>query len=240
MNLLALALACVAMAHSQAVDPAPPLLTVRGEAILRKPADQLRIDLGVVTTAETAAEAIKANADRMRTVLAAVDALGLDEDERQTTRFLVQPLWSQRPRQAPADWRREITGFEARNTIRVRTNRLELAGDLIGRASGAGANEFSSLVFDLADPRVHRAEAIALATAHAIEDANTMAAAASVRLVAIRSIALDNAVIQPKRTTVSYEYRAAALAEADTTPIESGDVTVTARVSITWEIAPAE
>ena len=64
-------------------------------------------------------------------------------------------------------------------------------------AGKAGANSIDSIAFDLSEPRIHRAEAIATATRHAIEDATVLAEASSLKLVRIMSITLDSAQPQP-------------------------------------------
>ena len=212
-----------------------PRLTVRGNAELRKPADQLRLQIGVVTQASEATSALAENSQRMEEVVAALKKAGLSEDEYETGRFSLQPVYSRRPRQAAAEWRRHIVGYNVTNTISIRTERLDLAGQLIQAANEAGANQIDAISFALADPRRHRSEAIAAATVHAIADARTLADAASLRLVRILRITLDDAAVRPLLTLG----RGAAMAAevAATPPIAPGEVTVRASVTMVYEIA---
>ncbi len=216
-----------------------PRLTVRGEAVLHKPADQLRVRVGVVTQAAEATAAVKENSRRMADVVAAITKAGLDKTEYETGRFSIRPLYSRRPRQADAQWVRQIIGYEVNNTLAIRTKKLALAGKLIEVANEAGANSVDDIRFDLADPRTHRAEAIDAATANARSDAAVLSRAAEVRLVRIISIQLGNSGYRPPMPTMARaEGMAAAVALAP--PIQPGDVTVQASVTIVYEIAPAE
>ena len=216
-----------------------PRLTVRGEAVLHKPADQLRVRVGVVTQAAEATAAVKENSRRMADVIAAIKKAGVDKSEYETSRFSIRPLYSRRPRQANAEWVRQIIGYEVNNTLAIRTKKLALAGKLIEVANDAGVNSVDDIRFDLADPRTHRAEAIAAATANARSDAAVLSRAAEVRLVRIISIQLgDSGYRTPMPTRARAEGMAAAVATPP--PIQPGDVTVQASVTIIYEIAPSE
>lgn len=213
-------------------------LTVRGDAELQKPADQLQLRLGTITEATEAAQAMELNSRVMQDVVAAIEKLGLDKKEYQTGRFQVRPTYSHRPRQPEPNWRPTITGYEVTNTIEIKTQKLELAGPLIESATKAGANNVESIAFDLADRRKHRGEVIAAATANAMADARVLAEASSQRLVRVLSINLDNAAIAPPVFDRSMG-RAMMAAEAmEAPPINPGDVGVHANVTIVYEIAP--
>lgn len=216
-----------------------PKLAVRGEAELEKPADQLRLIIGVISEGPLATEVLEANARRMRDVIKAVEKAGLTKEEYQTGRFSVRPKYTRRPRTADPEWKPQIIGYEVSNSINIKTKKLDLAAKLIDASNQAGANSIDSIAFDLADRRMYRAEAIAEATRHAIADANILAESASLELVRIMSITLDSARPQPPAPMSKRMMMAGALAEA-TTPIEPGNVTIRASVKIVYEIAPKE
>ena len=212
-----------------------PKLMVRGEAELDKPADRLRLTIGVVTEHAEATTALDENSRRMRDVVRALEKTGLTEGEYETGRFSVRPVYARRPRNAGAEWRPHIVGYAVTNTLNVKTKKLELAGPLIEAANDAGANSIDSIGFDLADPRIHRAEAISAAAANARADAAVLAEASGVRLVRILSVTLDEAGRRPPVPFFTLE-RAAAAEAAPAPPIQPGDVTVRAGVTIVYEI----
>lgn len=216
-----------------------PNLTVRGSAELIRPADQLRVTIGVVSENPDAREALGDNSKKMRQVVRAIEGAGLGEDEYETGRFQIRPIYSRPPRRPPPQWRAQIIGYEVTNTVMVRTKRLALAGDLIEAATKAGANTIDSIGFDLADKRKYRAEAISEATAHALADARKLAESARVKLVRALSINLDSAGERPPVPWRSAAPAMAAAPEAGVSPpITPGDVTVTASVTVVYEIAP--
>ena len=219
-------------------EPLVPRLTVRGDAELQRPADQLQLRLGVVTHAVEAAQAMQENSRVMEAVIDAIEQLGLTKAEYQTGRFNVQPEYAPPPRQPQPDWRPRITGYQVSNTLNIKTKKLEIAGDLIQAATDAGANNVESITFDLADQRKHRAEAIEEATRNAIADANVLAKASDQKLVRVLSINLDNAEAPQPMYRQEMMGRAMATDMAPAPPIAPGDITVHAAVTIVYEIAP--
>ena len=116
----------------------PPRLTVHGEAALEVPADQLRMEIGVVTDGPTAQAALDRNTAEMQRVVAALAAAGLSQSEYQTGQFQIQPQRAPRPRNPGPDWQPHIAGYTVTNRLSVKTTQIDRAGKLIGVASGAG------------------------------------------------------------------------------------------------------
>ena len=212
-----------------------PKLTVRGQAELEKPADQVRMRVGVVTKDTEAADALRENTRRMKAVIAELERVGINEGEYETGQFRLRPEYSRRPRGAQNDWQPEIIGYEVVNSVTIKTTRLELTGTVIEAANKAGANSVNVESFELADPRVHRAEAIRTATQYAIADAEALADAASLELVRIVAINLDSAPIGVARMEMATQR---AMAADSAPPIVAGDVTVRASVNVIYEIRP--
>lgn len=243
MNLLApITLAAALLCSTPLLaEEAPAVLTVSGRATLEVPADQLRISLGVEAEARTVDEAHAKAASAMGDVIKAMKKLGLEEKTEFTIeRYNVNTQWSPRPRNPEPEWRAKIVGYTVDTQMQIKTGRLELAGKIIGSGVDAGANDIGSVMFDLADPRTSRDEAIEAATRNAMNDARTMADAAGVKLVSIQSLSLDGSNYQPRQFKAAAEYgRSGAMAMdmAAAAPIVSGDVTVHASVQLTWRIS---
>jgi uncharacterized protein len=217
-----------------------PTLTVMGQAQLDKPADQMRITIGVVTQGDDPQTAMQENTRQMNDVIAALQEAGLTKEEYQTGQFQVQPRYSNPPRgHVDQNWKPQIIGYDVINRVQVKTKKLNLAGDLIKAATDAGANSIDSIGFDLADPRKHRAEAISAATGNARADAEALARASGQRLVRILSINLDSAPVHPMPEMRTMGRMAMADAEM-APPIEPGEITVHASVTIVYEINAQE
>jgi uncharacterized protein YggE len=168
-----------------------------------------------------------------------MNKLGLEPEKEYTIeRYDVSPQWTPRPRNPEPNWQPAIVGYKITSQMRIRTARLDLAGKIISSGVDAGANDIGNVVFDLADQRTSRSEAIQDAAANALADAKVLAEAAGVKLVRIRSLSLDGASATPIYAKAEMAYgmapRSAGAAAAPT--MISGDVTVRANVSLVWEI----
>ena len=214
-----------------------PQLTVRGDALLKVPADQIELNIGVVTTDSTVDVALNDNNLRIKQVVQGLRKLGLAENEYHTGRFQIAPQWSPAPRNPPPGWRPDIVGYTVTNTLAIRTGKLELAGKIIAAANAAGANSVDAIQFMLKNPRASRNEAIAIATQNGIADANALAAAASVKLVRILDLKLDQATVEPVRLRAGRSVAVSQMAmDASGPPISADEVTVRANVLINYQV----
>lgn len=211
----------------------PATMTVRGEAQLEKPADQMQISLSVVNDGKEASDVLEENSKMTQNAIDAMLKAGLEKKEYQTGGLNVSPIYSQRPRNADETWRPEIIGYRASHRLNIKTTKLDLIGKVIDAASDAGVNGIDSISFGLADTRKHRQESIEAATQNAIADARTLAAASHVRLVRIISINLDQAHAEPFQPQMG---RLMAMDAGSGPPINAGDVNVSASVTIVYEI----
>ncbi len=215
-----------------------PLLSVRGISELKVPSDQVEIDLTVVSQAKTAEQALEQNAKSVESVFAALRKLGLDEDEYRSGQFRINPVWSQRPRNPPAEWRAEIVGFTVNNPLHIQTEQHQITGKLIGTVVEAGVNQINAVRFSLRDPRSYREDAIDQAAENAIEDARVLARATGVKLIEVQHLSIDDAAVTPVHISRDqFRMETTALAKSSVAvPFNPGDTTVTARVSISYRI----
>ena len=230
-TLLGFILLCSLYAFGDDNEKEIPKLTVRGEATLYKPPDQLSLTVGVVTQEVKAENALDANKNKMRSIIRNLEDLGLISSNYSTGHFTVHPIFSPRPKNASLNWKPSIIGYEVRNTVIIKTEKLNLAGEIIGTATNAGANSIDYIQFGLKDSNIYRDEAIATATANAIAQGQTLANAANLNIHRVLSISLDDAHYLPS-TVKTFAYAKG----LDTTPIESSEVPIRANVTIVYEI----
>ena len=209
--------------------PRGPSITVTGEAIISAEPNQAQIDIGVVTQARSAPEASKENAERLTRVLAEVKKVVGKGDEVKTSGYALTPNY-----RYPQGGKPEIVGYNASNTIRIKTTSLDLVGRLIDSAMQAGANNINRLVFTLKDEQAAQLEALGAASAKAKAKAEAVAASLGLKIVKIASVTEGERAIQPI-------YRQPMLARAEAapaqTPVEPGTVEVRSTVSMTVEVA---
>ncbi len=211
--------------------PRVPSITVNGEAMISAEPDQAQIDIGVVTQARSAPEASKENAERLSRVLTEVKKLLGKSDEVKTSGYSLTPNY-----RYPQGGKPEIVGYTASNTVRIKTNTLDLVGRLIDGAMQAGANNVNRLVFTLKDEQGAQLEALRQASAKAKSKAEAVAASLGLKVVRIAAINEGERTIQPIYRQ-AMAARGEALAAQAPTPVEPGTVDVRSTVSLTAEVS---
>jgi uncharacterized protein len=212
-----------------------PKLTLSAEALIHKPADELRMTIGVVNIGDTAEIALEENSKKMQDVIRSIETAGLNKTEYETGRFSIEPTYTPTPKNPPSDWKPSIIGYKVTNTIQVKTGQLSQAGRLIDVTNKAGANSVENIHFTLHDPRSYRDEVIKSATTNAMQDAKIIASAAGIKLLRLLSVDLDHAqLVMPRANNI---YFAKAMAADSSPPIEAGNVDITARISLSYEIS---
>lgn len=207
-----------------------PQLIVQADGQVKAKPDQLQLRLGVVTEAETAGPALEQNNQRMAAVMQMLQEVGLSNEDMATGQFQIRPEWSRPPRPTPANWQRQIIGYQVSNELLITTAQVELAGKLLSLAQLAGANQIGGLQFGLSDPTAQRQRAIEVATAKAIRKAQTMASAAGVKLGQLQSITLGGGADRPQPMMMAE----ARMASAEPVPVAAGTVEVSAAVTLVY------
>ncbi len=208
-----------------------PKLTLSASATIWKPSDELQLKIGVVTLGTTAQEALAENSYKMQSVIANLESLFLTKEDYETSHFSINPTYTPYPKNPPENWKPSINGYEVTNTILIHTPKLDLAGRIIDLANQAGANSITEIRFGLHNSRDYWTEALSAAGENAVKDAQTIARSTGVRLVRVLSISLNQTQVHSPHLSV------AAFAKAgNAPPIEPGEVSLTANVSLVYEI----
>ncbi|WP_416908999.1 MAG: SIMPL domain-containing protein [Polymorphobacter sp.] len=215
-----LALALVLMAGP--AGAAETMLRLTAEAEVARAPDLVTLSGGVSTTAPGAAAAMAENAAAMRRVVAAVAAAGVAARDIQTEGLSLQPQYDYSDRKAT------LTGYQARNMVRLRLRDVDRVGALIDAMVKAGANQISGPVFAIekADAALDEARRAAVAKARA--RAALYAEAAGLKLVRIASISESGGQMPEPRPML----RMAADSVAESTPVAPGEVAMVAGVTM--------
>lgn len=211
--------------NGHADDAAPPTtatLEVIGRAAVQVTPDVAQIAFTVETNARQASEAVSSNAQRTETLLTALRKIMGPEDKLQTTHFNLQPVYDKDDRLRPS-------GYQVGNRVTVDTMQMDRIGDLIDAAAASNAGQISNLQFRSTLEAAHRLEAAVLAVEQARADAEKLARAAVVVLGPVRRIRYA----PPNAPGVFFEKATLAMSR---TPIEVGDLTIAAEVSMVFEI----
>ncbi|HEX4273193.1 MAG TPA: SIMPL domain-containing protein [Rhizomicrobium sp.] len=202
-------------------------LSMAGHGEVKAAPDMVTVNAGVTTSAATAAVALAANTARMKGVFGALEKLGVPDKNIQTANFSVSPQYTNGDNNGP----RRLTGYQVNNEVSLRLEDVTKLGTALDALVTAGANQMNGISFDIRQPAPLLEQARAGAIADARARAETYARAAGVTLGPILSIS-EGANEGPRPM-----YRmAAAFAAAPPPPIAVGEQSVSADVSVVWEI----
>ncbi len=230
-------LACMVARSPAGAETAPGperrTITVTGLGEVATSPDLAIVTVAVETTAPKANDAARENAQRSERVAAALKALLGKDDKIETTGYSLDPRYAVPPRGEQAEPR--ITGYVARNDVRVQTKQIDAVGALVDAAITAGANRISGVQFTLNSRGAHLRSAVQQAGAEARAQAEAVATALGVSLKRVVSASTVAPVMIHPRHVEAYGMRAD-VAAAPPTPIEPGEVTVSATLQVTYEI----
>lgn len=109
--------------------------------------DMATINLGVMTEAPTAAEAMRSNAARMSEVMRALAKAGIAAKDIQTSNLNLSAQHQYDQNQPP-----KLTGYQASNQVAVRVMDLARLGPAVDAVVASGANQVNGISFGLNDP----------------------------------------------------------------------------------------
>jgi hypothetical protein len=203
----------------------PHTMTITGHGEIKAVPDVATITAGINTNAPTAAAALSANSARMNQVFGALRKLGIADRDIRTAGFSVSPQYTNGDNNNP----RHLTGYQVNNEVNVRLDDVTRTGAVLDTLVGAGANQMNGIGFDIANsaPVLEKARIQAIADARA--RAQTYAQAAGVTLGPIVSITEGGGEAPPRPM-----FRVMAMAAP--TPVAPGEQSVTADVTVVWEI----
>ena len=174
MKTVSLVLLCATLGGAQ--SPRPASVQASATASVSVAPDQARIQIGVVSQAQTASAASAQNASLLQTVLDKLKAAAGPKAEVKTVSYSLTPNYDF------SKGAHTLKGYIANNLVRVTTDDLASVGKIIDAATQSGANEVSSLEFTLKDQSQARAQALRKAASQARADAEAMAGALSLKL----------------------------------------------------------
>ncbi len=215
-------------------DDCPPekrTISVSGHGEVDIEPDVALVSLAVETVHERADAAVSENAERSDRVVQAIKQHLGDGDRVSTTGFSLQPRYEHRDGSPEP----RITGYVASNSVRVETKRTDGIGKIVDAAIRVGANRVDQLEFTAENPEPARLEALSRAGKHAKAQAASIAAALGVGLGKVQSVSSSG----PMPVYAKHYDGMARMAMAEAvpaTPIEAGQVRVSADVSVVYEI----
>ncbi len=203
-----------------------------GEATVTAVPDRAIVSGGVISDAATASEALEANAKAMSQVFASLKQLGIPERAIQTTSYSLDPQHP--PYNEKTGLSSKIIGYRVTNEVQIKLDDIGRAGPALDALIESGANESAGVSFSIKDPKALERQARSEAGRDALDRAETYAKSVGAQLGRVRSIreGLVTAPIEDnvENVVVTAERRPAA------TPIAAGEQSVSAQVTVVWEL----
>ncbi|NMA44814.1 MAG: SIMPL domain-containing protein [Candidatus Diapherotrites archaeon] len=195
--------------------------------------DQAEIYLSVETLANTASVSQENNAKLAEQVRTALKNAGVKDSEIETTYYTVNEEfeWEE-------NWTKKVSkGFRTTNSIKITIKNLTKTGSIVDAAVSAGANRVSNIQFTLSKEAQERAkqEALTDAAKMAKTKAQSIASGLGVTLGKVNSITENAYYYTPNYRNYDMAMNAITESKAET-PITPGDVSVSATVSVIYEI----
>ena len=221
---LMLALPGFALAETAAADGAT--ITVTGSAVVTLEADYAQISVGVSTSAKTVDEASKQNAEAIHTVIEALKAAGVKEDDIATSNYSVHAEYDYSSLGG-----QKLSGYNVTNQLNVIIRDMAHIGATLDKATAAGANNIYNIQFLSTKADEAQDEATAYAVQDAMRRAKLLAEAAGLQLGNIVSISDSTGGY----AVVTRSYKSTLDAAAGNS-ILPDDASVSANVTIVFEL----
>jgi uncharacterized protein YggE len=220
-------------ARDRRADEPRPTISVSAMAEVSADPDQAVVRLGAIAeAAEAAAAQMELNAI-MQKVIAAVTAAGVESRAMRTDSLSLSPVYRPPNPREPQPQEPRISGYQAQNVVTIELDDITKVGAVIDAAIGAGANRLEGVTFGLRNGSAARAQAPEQAVMEARTQAETIAAAAGMRIQGVASITASGSYTRPPMPL-----QARAFAAEAATPVQPGQVDVSASVTASYFIEP--
>ncbi len=227
-GLFAITLLFTTQLQASAEQVERPSVTVTGHAEMAVVPDIAYISLGIVTTASDVAKAKAENDATMNRIYTAVELLGINKEQIQTSGFSIQPQYKQNTKNDDAT---VISGYRVQNTVTVKVTDFAQISQVIDASSQAGANQINGLRFAVNDESSLKDQLLAKAILDGKHKAALIAETLGGSLGQATSVNL-NGYSSPMSENVRL-YKADM---ASSTPISAGTLSISADVNMAFQL----
>ncbi|WP_304065102.1 SIMPL domain-containing protein [Megamonas hypermegale] len=223
---------CLLISCSMAFAQESRTISVDGTSVIKAMPDRATVNISIESTAKDAKEASAQNAIVMNKIQKDIMALAITKDNIKTTNYNLYPLYNRKD-----NGRQEITGYSVSNQITVTVDNIDIVGNVIDTAINAGANSVNSVEFSLKDPQSYKDKVLVQAINDAKRKADIIAKTLGKNVVNVVSVNSNNSYIEARTfNSMMYAKAADSAAVGASSPIQAGDISVKANVSIVFEI----
>jgi uncharacterized protein YggE len=217
-------------------------IQVSGAAVVNVAPDRALIQLGVQSNGRTPQDVQSRNATTIRTVIKALQRLGIESKDIATDRYVIEPIYE--------DYESlRIKGYRIYNLIAITMRDVDKTSDAIATSFQSGANQLVNVEYYTSELRKYRDQARDMAMKAATEKANALARAAGAQTDCVLNISENswsyfngwnwwgnNNQNLWTQNAVQNVAPSAESPSSDDGPVNPGQISIRAEVSATYAI----
>lgn len=226
--------------------PMERTISVNGTGKVSAAPDVADINIGVVTQATTARDALAANTESMTAIHNLLKERGVAAKDIQTININVSPRYSQpnRPQfgggQEPQEpFVPKIVAYEVHNTVQITARDLTKLGGILDAVVQSGANQMNGISFRVEEPEKLLDQARKEAMADAKRKAEQLAGEAGV-VVGLPITISESGGVSPPPRPYAARMMAGMAGPGAPVPVAGGEQELSVTVSVVFELKPAQ
>lgn len=195
--------------------------------------DRAQVTFSVQTENTDVKAAQAGNSAQMSKVIDALVGAGIPRDALKTTGYNIYPVYEE----SKGLLNQKVKTYRVTNTLTVTLHDVSRTGEVIDIAVANGINQADSIQFMLSDQQQKslRTEALKKAVTAARNDADAVAEAMGTTITGVKSADISGGYYPV--VFQNYQYSEDAMLRATgSTPVQAGDITVSATVTVTYTI----
>lgn len=216
-----------------AAENSDRVIITSGSSEVKVTPDRAQVTVSVQTENADVKVAQSENANRMDAVVKAIKTVGIADADIRTSGYSIYPVYDE----TPSLFGRNVKTYRVTNSVQVTIRDVTKTGEVIDAAVAAGANQVDSIMFMVSEELEQslRNEVLGKAVRKARADADIVAAAAGVTITGVKEINVGS-YYPPVYYDNARSAGMDAKAVSAPTPVEPGQVTISAQISATYLI----
>jgi len=192
-------------------------MTLTGHGQVSAVPNTVIIHLGVQTTGDNLVAIQSENAQKTQAILQALQRMGITDVK--TFQYSIDKLYDYE------DGRQIDKGYSVRDILEIKTNNINIAGNIIDTSVNMGANVVDLISFDVSNREIYYQQALNLAVLNAIQKAKSISMNLGIKTdpVPVHITENSSSPIQPYQTFQR---------ELASTPIVPGNLQIEALVTV--------
>jgi len=211
--------------NAPSASKCPSTIEVIGEGTVTAAPDQAVVVLGAVTEGPVLQTVQSANAAAVTNIINALLQLNIPRENIQTSDYHIEAQYDYE------EGKSIFRGYKVTHLLQIKIDNIGLTGTVVDTAVAQGANQVNDIRFTIKQPEPYEYQALSLAVRNARHKAASIAGTLGIPLPAVPC-----EVQELSRSAAPIPFSASLLAKSAATPIEPGQLNITASVRVSYQI----